>query len=216
MSKLRKAARGCEGVGGRHHMLVAVERLAGSKYLCRCDCGGERVVNVGHFNTGKIKSCGCHVVRHGHSGSKGEAKSREYVSYHNMISRCHKSTNKRYADYGGKGIEVCERWRDSFVNFIEDMGECPDGYQIDRIDNSKGYSPDNCRWVSPKQNVASRDNTAVWTVKGACFLSAKEAGKHIGVSAATIRARCLGRIAEGRYYPPLPGYSRELLSEAAE
>lgn len=116
-------------------MLKPIEWLSGSRYRCLCDCGKERVVRVGHFNTGKIKSCGCHVTRHGHSGN---GRSRTYISYHNMMVRCHDKKNKRYKDYGGKGIFVCERWSKGFEYFLEDMGECPEGLQIYRIDNCLG------------------------------------------------------------------------------
>jgi len=151
----------------RIEMLTAMERLPGSKYRCVCDCGNERIVNVGHFNTGKIKSCGCHVGRHGHV--VGNRPSRTYTCYYNMIARCHKKTNKRYKDYGDAGITVCDRWRSSFVNFLEDMGESPAGLTIDRIDNSKGYYKENCRWVTRKENQRNRSLTINWIVQGREF-----------------------------------------------
>lgn len=186
--------------GKRAGRLVVKERLPNSKWLCRCDCGNTRIVNTGHFNAGKIKSCGCHIVRHGHAKNKGP--SREYISYHNMISRCHKKTNKRYKDYGAKGIIVCKRWKESFVNFLDDMGKCPTGYQIDRTDNKKGYEPSNCRWVTRKINMRNRRKTYWWYVNGKKYNTAQEAGEDIGVSDNTIRAMCVGRKAGGRYYPP--------------
>lgn len=191
-------------IGKRVGMLVVVERLPEYKLLCKCDCGGERVVRIGHFNTGNYKSCGCHVVRHGHAGSK---KSREYISYHNMLKRCHDPRNKRYADYGGKGIVVCERWRASFQSFIDDMGECPAGMQIDRRDNTLGYSPDNCRWATPKKNMANRSCSRIWEVNGKEYLSTSDAAAAHGVSPGTIRAWCLGRMAAGKWYEPKPGCS---------
>ena len=181
-------------------ILTVVERLAGSKFLCKCDCGNERIVNVGHFNTGAYKSCGCH---HWH-GAAGK-KSREYISYHNMIARCHKPANKRFCDYGAKGIVVCDRWRESFRHFLADMGKCPPGHQIDRIDNAKGYSPENCRWVTPKENMANRSISKIWIVFGCEYRSITDAAKAHFVSANTIRAWCIGRIAEGRYYAPKSG-----------
>lgn len=189
-------------------MLKAVARLPGSKYECLCDCGKSRTVSVGHFNTGKIKSCGCHVVRHGHSGY---VRSREYIAYHNMIVRCHKPSNKRFKDYGAKGVVVCERWRASFADFLADMGPCPDGMQIDREDNTKGYEPGNCKWATPKQNMANRSVTRKWVIDGQSFLSAADAAKEFEVSTSTIQAWCKGRTADGRYYPPRPGCSAELI-----
>lgn len=186
-------------IGKRIDKLVVIKRLKGSRLICECDCGNNREVSVGHFNTGKVKSCGCHIVRHGHGGSK--TRSRTYISYHNMIARCHKETNKRYKDYGAKGIEVCERWRMSFVDFLNDMGECPDSFTIDRIDNDRGYSPDNCRWVSREENQANRSNSQIWIVKGERFSSLREASEYLGAGYQTIRAWCKGRKSEGRYYP---------------
>lgn len=186
----------------RVEMLAAVERLSGSRYRCVCDCGNERVVMVGHFNTGQIKSCGCHKPQHGHTPVTGSSKT--YQCWVNMRARCHNPNNKRYADYGGSGILVCDRWRNSFVAFLADMGEQPAGMQIDRIDNSLGYEPGNCRWVTPKQNMANRSITRIYSVKGEEFLSAGDAAKRFCVSANTISAWCKGRTAAGRWYPPKP------------
>lgn len=188
----------------RVEMLAAVERLAGSKYRCVCDCGAERIVNIGHFNTGSIKSCGCHKPQHGHT--KG-GQSTTYISWSNMLSRCHNPKNKRFDDYGGAGITVCVRWRRSFETFLRDMGPMPEGMQIDRIKNDQGYKPGNCRWATPKQNMANRSVTQVWTLHGKHYLAASDAAEVHHCSTATISAWCKGRAAEGRYYPPRAGCS---------
>ncbi len=197
MTALRSQAylAGSRGSFGRVHMLEAVERLPGGKYRCVCDCGNERIVNVGHFNTGSIKSCGCH------KGWHGQHRTRAYQAWGNMKARCHNPRNKRYADYGGKGILVCERWH-TFAAFFEDMGECPDGYTIDREDNTKGYSPDNCHWVSRSDNQANRSVSRRWTVDGIEYPTAVAAAAANGVTESSIHAWCLGREAEGRWYPP--------------
>lgn len=192
-------------------MLEVVERLPSSKFLCLCDCGNHRVVAVGHFNTRKIKSCGCHRKLHKHCNNK--IKSKEYISWANMISRCKNPSNKRYKDYGGKGIKVCESWLD-FRNFYADMGDCPEGFQIDRIDNNGNYEKENCRWISRKENMANRSISKRYFIDGVMYKSLIEAANDFKVSTSTIKAWCEGRKVKDflarkkevvvRFYPPLP------------
>ena len=197
-------------IGKRSGKLVVIERMPGSKLICACDCGNKRTVNTGHFNTGSIISCGCHVIRHGHSGSQGR-KSREYTCYHNMIARCCKPSNKRFKDYGAKGITVCDRWKSGFTFFLEDMGLCPEGMTIDRRDNRLPYTPENCRWATRAENQANRGMSVIWIINGNRFSAAEDAAKSIGVSVATIRAWCKGRTTAGRTYPPKAGCSYEMV-----
>lgn len=192
-------------IGKRVEKLVVIERLEGSRVLCQCDCGNTKILYVGHFNTGLMKSCGCHKPHHGKSGSRAA------ISYSNMLARCHNPRNKRYKDYGGKGILVCERWRDSPSAFHEDMGDCPDGFTIDRIDNAKGYEPENCRWVSRSTNQRNRFISKKWTVHEIEFPTAKQASEYFCVSEATVRAWCEGRLADRRWYDPKEGCKSELI-----
>jgi hypothetical protein len=174
-------------IGKRFFKLIAIERLQSGKLNCLCDCGNYRQVRVGHFNSGTIKSCGCHVIRH------GLTKSKEYVSWSNMIARCHNKTNKRYKDYGEKGIIVCEKWKNSFLSFFNDMGNCPEGYQIDRIDNNGIYEKDNCKWSSPKENMANRSISNIFVINGKRYNSSMDAAIDLNVSTSTITAWCKGR-----------------------
>jgi hypothetical protein len=143
------------------HLLVIERRKKdGAKvayWLCRCDCGRDTVVNGQHLRRGLIVSCGSHArsmrISHGHFGT------RTYRCWNGMLSRCgHWGTGQK--NYAERGIRVCERWF-VFENFLEDMGECPSGKSIDRINNDGNYEPDNCRWATPleqMQNVRHNRN----------------------------------------------------------
>lgn len=82
-----------------------------------------------------------------------------YWTYHDMFARCERETHQRYEDYGGRGIAVCERWRESFWTFVDDMGDRPAGRVLDRIDNDGDYRPDNCRWATLSQSSRNRRRT---------------------------------------------------------
>lgn len=110
-----------------------------------------------------------------------------YSLWQGMIARCCRPANKDYARYGGRGITVCERWRgkDGYEHFVKDMGERPSGFSIDRINNKLGYSPDNCRWASPKQQVLNRKST-IWIEYKGKKMCLHDLSKKIGVSNATL------------------------------
>lgn len=119
---------------------------------CRCACGTIRRVEYSKLLSGHSKSCGCwgrevagaRFRRHGKTGSRTHKK------WLQMVNRCSGTDPHKAKYYAGRGITVCSQWKD-FAVFFRDMGECPEGYSLDRIDNEKGYSPDNCRWVPLKQ-----------------------------------------------------------------
>jgi hypothetical protein len=126
--------------------------------ICRCRCGTERVVSLPNLRSGKSKSCGCFrskrttetKIVHGHA-RKG-AVTVEFATWQAMIARCNRPTHVSYQNYGGRGINVCRRWRKSFVNFLADMGRRPSAkHSLDRKNNDKNYTPSNCRWATPKQ-----------------------------------------------------------------
>jgi len=89
----------------------------------------------------------------------GLYKTRTYKSWDAAIGRCHRPTDPSYDEYGARGIAVCQEWRDSFLAFYEHMGERPAGTTLDRIDNSKGYEPNNCRWATPTEQSRNRKST---------------------------------------------------------
>lgn len=143
-----------------------------SRWLCKCDCGIEKIIVAYDLKNGHTKSCGClqkeqlriATTTHGHS--KNGKMSLTYKTWTGMMQRCSYVGHNQYEDYGGRGITVCKRWS-KFINFLMDMGERPGkGYQIDRINNNKGYSKNNCQWVTPKQNSRNKRNNRLITYKG--------------------------------------------------
>lgn len=124
------------------------------RFLCQCECGTERILASQSLRTGHSKSCGCNAnVKHGHA--RNDERSRAYMSYQAMKNRCYNPNDPFYADYGGRGIKVCERWQ-SFRAFLEDMGEPPPGLTLDRVDNAGNYEKDNCRWATRAQQSSNR------------------------------------------------------------
>ena len=130
-------------------------------WLCQCDCGNKVTVEVSNLKTGNIKSCGCSRLGNTNATIHGMIKTRTYNVWRGMKDRCNNKNVNNYERYGGRGIKVCDHWR-KFSNFFADMGKCPKNMSIDRIDNSLGYSKENCKWATIKeQNNNKRTNTMI-------------------------------------------------------
>lgn len=132
-----------------------------SFWKCLCDCGEIKLIRGTTLRNGETKSCGCwnsEVVskrsyKHGHAPRIKRSKT--YVAWYSMFCRCLYPKNKHYKNYGGRGISVCDRWKD-FRNFLADMGESPKNLTLDRINNDGNYEPGNCRWTTRKENNNNR------------------------------------------------------------
>jgi hypothetical protein len=121
----------------------------------RCECGNHTVTMVRLVKIGVSKTCGRCKPRIGLDDASNKRRTRAYIAWMNMRQRCLNQGNKDYANYGGRGITICDPWT-QFVNFKEDMGEPGKGLSLDRIDNSKGYSRENCRWATYSQQLTNK------------------------------------------------------------
>jgi len=133
------------------------DRFGRTQWLCRCDCGSERVVALFRMTSGHTRSCGCikGLVNATHR-MKGTPTHNSWCA---MKQRCNYAQSKQYPAYGGRGITVCARWNDSFENFLADMGERPKGMTIDRINSDGNYEPKNCRWATDPDQQRNRRST---------------------------------------------------------
>jgi hypothetical protein len=166
----------------------------GAMWNCACVCGKTKTVDARDLKTGNTKSCGCRRIaltkkrstKHGQTCSKHHTQyDRAYKVWRSMLNRCHTKSSNSYPNYGGRGILVCDRWRNSFDNFYEDMGKPPEGFTIERIDVNSGYNPENCKWASIEEQHRNKRSNSFVLLNGVKMIQA-DAARQLGVSPATI------------------------------
>lgn len=156
---------------------------------CVCDCGGVGVVSTNALRTGHTKSCGClkSELDSTRTRTHGKSLSREYRIWCAMWTRCTNQNAAGYANYGGRGISICERWAD-FENFLQDIGNCPPEYSIERLDSNGNYCPENCKWADRITQARNTRRNRILTLDGVSKCLAEWASD-LGIDQASLRER---------------------------
>jgi hypothetical protein len=159
-------------------------------WLCQCECGTRREVGVRSLRDGSSASCGCLrleraravMVRHARTGT------REHRIWLAMKQRCLNPRHAAYPFYGGRGIQICPVWQTDFTAFLRDMGECPPGMSLDRINNDGNYEPGNCRWVTRHEQMRNTRRN-LWVTIGDRTQCVEDWAREVGLDPETLRHR---------------------------
>lgn len=155
--------------GQKFHHLLVLEYAGNKKWWCKCDCGTVKKIARRWLIGENTKSCGCmksEIISQNHKKYDNRNK-KLYNVYHSMLSRCNNPNHRYFEDYGARGIKVCEEWSnfESFQTWALEHGY-EEGLSIERIDNDKGYSPDNCKWISMCEQHNNNRTSARYVIDG--------------------------------------------------
>lgn len=179
--------------GTRVKTFTVLERVStvgqSLRWLCRCDCGAAKILFGVHLRRGRV---GCECMR---TRKTDEAL---HTTWQSMMGRCHRTNDKSYANYGGRGISVCERWHDIY-KFVEDMGPKPPGTSLDRINNDGNYEPGNCRWATNIEQQSNKRNSVTLTHNGITDTLAGWS-RTLGIMPNTLRGRMLHNFTEAELF----------------
>lgn len=176
---------------------VGVTAMKMPIWTARCSCGNDVVVRSQELLQGDTRSCGClhraAVVARNKSYAKHRAKNKPaYSSWQSMIQRCCNPLSKDYPRWGGRGIKVSPVWRHSYLTFVRDLGERPQGTSLERINVNGDYEPGNCRWATPKQQASNRRSSHIVVFMGK-RMTLTQLAESCGVNDATLRQRICKR-----------------------
>jgi hypothetical protein len=171
----------------------SIAKHGDAHWLVKCDCGKEKTM-TGQILRGGVKSCGCltHILNRNANRTHGcgspKHRTREYESWLSMKARCCIPRASGYKYYGARGISICEQWLKSFPAFLSDMGKCPLGYTLERINNDGNYKPDNCRWATRKEQANNR-STCVYLRFNGSIKTISQWAEQYGMSASRLHHR---------------------------
>lgn len=206
-------------IGMRFGKLVAVEfdeTFFKLRTVCKCDCGNYIVLPSGDVK--KRKCCGCDGRKR---ISKAKAKHRmygtpEYSAWGSMKTRCYNQAQRAYKDYGARGISVCDRWRFSFENFLEDMGLKPSPkHSIDRINNNGNYEPGNCRWVTIEVQADNKRTTRFIEI-GGVRKTVAQWSRETGIGNTTLYYRLSKGVDESELLAPPDKSGKKLIKKTSK
>ena len=178
-------------IGQRFGRLLVIEKMVQRDrfkkvvWKCKCDCGNEHLINTKSLRSSNVQSCGW--LRVELTTTHGKRNTREYSIWNQMKTRCFNSNHVYFNKYGGRGITVCNEWM-LFENFFNDMGLAPPKHTLERIDNNKGYSKENCKWATRKEQAVNRSSTKFLTFDGQTK-SISDWAREIGIRIDTLHYR---------------------------